>query len=130
MALRNAVVNVALGVESDEVWTLVLLDLVDQLTAAHLVTLSLLNDVKAGRKARGLREDPGGTSREMHVREILETEDKDLVGRILRDLDQRQLTNNVGNLMDAGAGTTDTGKRLLRLITLQEDDQGSGTDIG
>ena len=53
-ALRNAVVNVALGIESDEVWTVVLLDLVDQLTEAHLVTLALLDDVIAGRRARGL----------------------------------------------------------------------------
>ena len=75
-ALRNAVVNVALGIQSDEVWTVVLLDLVDQLTEAHLVTLALLNDVIAGRRARGLRENPSGTTRDAHVKEILGVDDE------------------------------------------------------
>ena len=98
----------------------ILLGLVDELTAAHLVTLALLNDVKAGRRARDLREDPPGTARPDHVKEILEVDDNDLVSRIPSDLDQRQLTANVGSLMTAGQGTTDTGKRLLRLITEPE----------
>jgi hypothetical protein len=92
------------------------------------VTLALLNDVIAGRRARGLPENPPGTPRDAHVKEILGVDDPDLVGRILRDLDQRQLAHNVGTLMEPGAGTSDTGKRLLALIA--DPGSSSGSNVG
>ncbi len=122
--LRNAVVNMALGVEPDDVWPMVLIELLDTLTEAHLVALQFLNDPVAGLRARGLREQQPGRTREDMIESILGV-DRDLVAKILYDLDRHQLAHNVGSLMTPGHGTSDLGKRLLRFVTATEDTVGS-----
>jgi hypothetical protein len=115
--LRNAVVNTALGVEPDQVWSLLLVDMVDELTEAHLVTLAFLNDLPSSFRLRGLSDSRPGMTRDDYVAELLGTDDNELVKRLLRDLDQRELAFNVGSLQMPGHGTSDAGKRLLRFIT-------------
>lgn len=73
-----------------------MIGLVDELSEAHLVTLDFLDDPVANFRRRGLRDGSPGTTRQDYVSQLLEVADTDLVNRVLRDLDQRELSNNSG----------------------------------
>ena len=126
-ALRNAVINTALGVEPDEAMRQMFLRFVDELTGAHVQVLSLLQDAQGWYQRRN-RQPPqyhiAGSLSQMISDAWPELKNqRDLLEQIHKDLTARGLTGS-GSFYTTMSGhgvyqkrTTDFGDRFLRFIT-------------
>ena len=127
VALKNAVVNVAMEDELENELYLVFLSLVDALTPLHLRILAVCRDAAA------LRKELGKSRTFVDMKTIIEQAipglPQDALRQVVRDLYNRDLIKNdqlhVAMSIESMARklTTDFGDRLLRFIGEREPTQ-------
>jgi hypothetical protein len=127
-ALRNAVINSALGINIDEDNQQMFLEYVDSLTPSHLKVLSFLDDPRNYGQRNGVRfgNYMGGAVSTILEEAIPELRDKRaFYDQLFTDLSNRGLTSTDRNSMHAmmtesgmfDRRTTDTGRVFLKFIT-------------
>ncbi len=127
-ALRNAIINSALGIKIDEDTQQMFLEDIDSLTPSYLKVLSLLDDPRAYGKKNNVKfgNYMGGSVTTILEEAIPELRDKGtFYDQLITDLFNRGLINtdkNGMNSMMTDSGmfsrrTTDTGQTFLKFIT-------------
>jgi hypothetical protein len=127
-ALRNAIINSALGVDIDQDTQQMFLEYIDSLTPSHLKVLGFLDDPRGYGQRNGVHfgNYMGGAVSTILEEAIPELRDKrSFYDQLFTDLFNRGLTGTDKNDMNAtgtesgmfSRRTTDTGRAFLKFIT-------------